>query len=76
MPLTLSPGTKGLSAALEKSIASQGKSYRSLPGVVGGGGDLPGGPVVKKLPSNAGGSTSTPGWGTKIATTTEPAGLN
>ena len=38
MPLTLSPGMKGLSAALEKWIASQGKSYRSLPGVVGWGG--------------------------------------
>ena len=45
-------------------------------------GDFPGGVVVKNLPSNAGDTGSTPGWGTKIphaagqlsprATTTEP----
>ena len=28
--------------------------------------DLPGGPVVKNLPSNAGDEGSIPGWGTKI----------
>ena len=28
--------------------------------------DFPGGPVVKTLPSNAGGVGSIPGWGTKI----------
>ena len=27
---------------------------------------FPGGPVVKTLPSNAGGAGSIPGWGTKI----------
>ena len=30
------------------------------------GGDFPGGPVVKNLPSNAGDVGSIPGWGTKI----------
>ena len=49
-------------------------------------GDLPGGPVVKNPPSNAGDVGSIPGQGTKIphatgqlsprATTTEPAHLN
>ena len=48
--------------------------------------DLPGGPVVKNLPSNAGDAGLIPGWGTKIphamgqlssrATTTELACLN
>ena len=28
--------------------------------------DFPNGPVVKTLPSNAGGAGSIPGWGTKI----------
>ena len=28
--------------------------------------DVPGGPVVKNLPSNAGGLGSIPGWGTKM----------
>ena len=59
VPLTLSPGRKGLSATLEKSIACQGKSYRSLLGMRWGR-DLPGGPVVKNLPSKAGGSTWIP----------------
>ena len=28
--------------------------------------DFPDGPVVKNLPSKAGGADSTPGWGTKV----------
>ena len=28
--------------------------------------DFPGGPVIKSLPSNAGGAGLIPGWGTKI----------
>ena len=32
--------------------------------------DIPGGPVVKNLPSNAGDMGSVPGWGTKIPNAT------
>ena len=37
--------------------------------------DLPGGPVAKTLPSNAGGVGSTPGRGTKIPHATEQLSL-
>ena len=36
----------------------------------------PGGPVVKILPSNAGGTGSIPGWGTKIPHTSWPKNQN
>ena len=35
-------------------------------------GDLPGGPVVKNLPCNAGDEGSIPDWGTKIPHAEEP----
>ena len=34
--------------------------------------DFPGGPVVKTLPSNAGGAGLIPGWGAKIPHTSRP----
>ena len=34
--------------------------------------DFPGGPVVKTLPSNAGGEGSIPGWGAKIPHASQP----
>ena len=38
----------------------------------GGEGDFPGSPVVKTLPSNAGGVGSIPGWGAKIPHASQP----
>ena len=35
-------------------------------------GDFPGGPVVKTLPSNAGGMDSIPDWGAKIPHALQP----
>ena len=35
-------------------------------------GDFPGGPVVKTLPSNAGGAGLIPGWGAKIPDASQP----
>ena len=39
-------------------------------------GDFPGGPVVKTLPSNAGGEGSIPGWGAKIPHASWPESQN
>ena len=38
--------------------------------------DSPGGPVVKTLPSHAGGVGSRPGWGAKIAYASQPKNQN
>ena len=38
--------------------------------------DFPGGPVVKTLPSNAGGAGLIPGWGAKIPHTSRPKNQN
>ena len=37
---------------------------------------IPGGPVIKNLPSNAGDMGSIPGWGTKISHAAKPAYLD
>ena len=39
-------------------------------------GDFPGGPVVKTLPSNAGGAGSIPGWGAGVPHASRPEGQN
>ena len=39
-------------------------------------GDFAGGPVVKTLPSNAGGAGSIPGWGAKIPQASRPKKQN
>ena len=41
-----------------------------------GGGNLPGGPVVKTLPSNAGGAGSIPGGGARIPHASWPKNQN
>ena len=38
--------------------------------------DFPGGPVVKTLPSNAGGAGSIPGWGAKVPHASGPKHQN
>ena len=53
--------------------ASRGSgSWRDTPSQSPPTGDFPGGPVVKTLPSNAGGVGSIPGWGARIPQASRP----
>ena len=75
-PTSLTTGEKEIKTAMRHHFTATKKTMLKKKG------DFPGGPVVKNLPANAGGTGSIPGLGTKIphamgqlnpcTTTTEP----